>query len=144
MWPISHLPISGRHSWPAAKGSSNCAATSSSALRLKPAPCEVSSSATRAGVTTMPKRLDTEALHSAAGTLPRAIEVKAIDDCTVDGSRQTKSRPSARSGGSQSRAARGHGEADQRKQNEARGEDQRLQRQCIRPSTTACGDSRAP
>ena len=62
------------------EGRHSCNATSSSALKLNPPLCEVISKATRAGVATTPKRLETEALHSAAGTLPRAIEVKAIDD----------------------------------------------------------------
>ena len=46
----------------------------------------------------MPSRLDAVAAHSAAATLPRAIEVKAIEDCTVDGSRHSISSP-AHSGG---------------------------------------------
>ncbi len=41
----------------------------------------------------MPNRLDAVAAHSAAGTLPRAIEVKAIEDCTVDGSTHSISTP---------------------------------------------------
>ena len=41
----------------------------------------------------MPSRFDAEALQTAAGTLPRAIEVKAIDDCTVEGSRHRNSMP---------------------------------------------------
>ena len=38
------------------------------------------------GVMKMPRILDAVALQMAAGTLPCAIEVKAMDDCTVDGS----------------------------------------------------------
>jgi hypothetical protein len=65
----------------------------------KPPLAEVgSSSAVSTGVSATPTRLDSDALHSAAGTLPRAIEVKAIEDCTVDGSTQRKSRPTAISG----------------------------------------------
>jgi hypothetical protein len=41
----------------------------------------------------MPARLEKVAAQTAAATLPRAIEVKAIDDCTVDGSRQRNSTP---------------------------------------------------
>ncbi len=37
----------------------------------------------------MPRMLENEALTMAPGTLPRAIDTKAIDDWTVDGSRQT-------------------------------------------------------
>ncbi|SFA50686.1 hypothetical protein SAMN05444374_106107 [Rhodococcoides kroppenstedtii] len=38
-------------------------------------------------MTTTPSRLDTDALTTAPATLPRAIEVKAIDDWMVDGTR---------------------------------------------------------
>lgn len=41
----------------------------------------------------MPARLEKEPAQIAAGTLPRAIEVKAMEDCTVEGTRQRKSRP---------------------------------------------------
>ena len=41
----------------------------------------------------MPKRLYAVAAQSAVGTLPRAIEVKAIDDWTVDGSAQSRITP---------------------------------------------------
>ena len=34
-----------------------------------------------------------EAAHTAAGMLPPAIEVKAMDDCTVDGSAHRNSTP---------------------------------------------------
>ncbi len=49
----------------------------------------------------MPSRLEAEALHTAAGTFPRAIEVKAIEDCTVEGRKQRKSIPLAITGLSQ-------------------------------------------
>ena len=48
---------------------------------------------TSSGVRKMPSKFEAEALHTAAGTLPRAIEVKAIDDCTVDGSTHRNSMP---------------------------------------------------
>src|SRR3546814_8703666 len=50
------------------------------------------------GVSAMPSRFEKDALHTAAAILPRAIEVKAIDDCTVDGSkvRNRKDRKSTR------------------------------------------------
>ena len=41
----------------------------------------------------MPMMLDAEALHSAAATLPPAIEVKATDACTVEGNVHRNSRP---------------------------------------------------
>jgi hypothetical protein len=40
---------------------------------------------TRIGVSAIPRRLDSEAPQIAAATWPLAIEVNAIDDCTVEG-----------------------------------------------------------
>ena len=40
-----------------------------------------------------PMRLETDAAQIAAGTLPPAIEVKAIEDCTVEGSTDKNSSP---------------------------------------------------
>jgi hypothetical protein len=41
----------------------------------------------------MPIRFEKDALHTAAATLPRAIAVKAMLDCTVEGSSVRNSRP---------------------------------------------------
>ena len=60
---------------------------------MPPSPCI--SNATRAGVTMMPSRLEKDALHTAAATLPRAMAVKAIEDCTVEGSKVRNSMPAA-------------------------------------------------
>ncbi len=46
-----------------------------------------------------------DALHTAAATLPRAMAVKAIDDCTVEGSRVRNSMPIATGGARKGRAA---------------------------------------
>src|SRR3546814_3592671 len=46
-------------------------------------------------VSAMPSRFEKDALHTAAAILPRAIEVKAIDDCTVDGSKVRNRNPAA-------------------------------------------------
>jgi hypothetical protein len=51
------------------------------------------SSTTRSGVSTTPSMFDSDALTIAAGTLPCAIEVNAIEDCTVDGTRHRNSTP---------------------------------------------------
>src|SRR5271165_1613607 len=52
------------------------------------------------GVRKTPRRFDAEALHNAAGTLPPATEVKAIEACTVEGSVVSRiSRPRAAPGG---------------------------------------------
>ncbi len=42
---------------------------------------------------TMPRMLEADAEHSAAATLPRAMEVKAMEDCTVEGSTHRNSSP---------------------------------------------------
>ncbi len=55
-------------------------------------------SPTITGVRKMPITLDRVALHTAAGTLPRAMEVKAIEDCTVEGSRHRNSTPAVMPG----------------------------------------------
>ena len=59
--------------------------------------CGTTNRLTSSGVTKMPIRVEAEALHTAAATLPRAIEVKAIDDCTVAGNMHKKSTPRYRS-----------------------------------------------
>ncbi len=41
----------------------------------------------------MPSRLEADALQTAAGTLPLAMDVNAIDDCTVEGSVHRKRMP---------------------------------------------------
>ena len=93
MWRVTQGPTQGRSTCPSPKGSSSSSAMSPSAFRLNPAPCVESSKATSTGVTPMPTRFDTEALHRAAGTLPRPIEVKAMEDCTVEGSTHRNIRP---------------------------------------------------
>ena len=44
-------------------------------------------------MTKMPRMLEAEALQIAAGTFPFAMDVKAIDDWTVDGSVQRNRMP---------------------------------------------------
>ena len=53
---------------------------------------------TNSGVSTMPIRLENDALHIAAATLPFAMEVNAIDDCTVDGRQHKNITPAYNSG----------------------------------------------
>src|SRR3546814_3188245 len=50
-------------------------------------------SMTMNGVSTMPSRFDAAAATTAPATLPRAMEVKAIDDWTVEGSAARNSMP---------------------------------------------------
>src|SRR3546814_10716351 len=42
----------------------------------------------RRGLMKTPRKFDSDAAHNAAATLPPAIDVNAIDDCTVDGIKQ--------------------------------------------------------
>ena len=46
----------------------------------------------------MPIRLENDALHIAAATFPFAIDVNAIEDCTVDGRQHKNITPAHRSG----------------------------------------------
>src|SRR5690554_4908546 len=76
------------------KGSSNCTVILPMASRVSPLPASApSNSITSSGVTKIPSRLEVAALHTAAATLPRASEVKAIADCTVAGRAQRNSMP---------------------------------------------------
>ena len=96
------------------------------------------------GVSRMPSRLDAVAAHRAAGTLPRAIEVKAIDDCTVEGSTHSSSSP-VHSGGVSSVGARA------RAARPSAGNSRKVlantttcSRQCRAPASAAFGCRRAP
>ena len=46
-----------------------------------------------------PTTFEKDALQSAAGTSPRAIEVKAMEDCTVDGRSVKNTRPAVSAAG---------------------------------------------
>ena len=71
--------------------------------------------------------LDSDALTIAAGTLPWAIEVNAIEDCTVDGTRHRNSTPVYRPGvntdGTRARAANPR----MREDDECRGQHQQME-----------------
>ena len=88
--------------------------------------------------------LDSDALTIAAGTLPRAIEVNAIDDCTVDGTRHRNSTPVYSPGvstdGTSTRAAR----PSSGKTTNVAASTSRCSRQCRSPCQASVGDSRAP
>ena len=92
----------------------------------------------------MPTRLDAEALHKAAATLPPAMEVNATEACTVDGSVHRNIRPSTIGG---ERAC----EAIIRSPKPASGNSAKVvaktnkcSRQCNAPAKIAERDSRAP
>ncbi|MNQ98724.1 hypothetical protein D3C85_1144290 [compost metagenome] len=90
----AQAPIHGRSRLPAAKGSNSWIRMRPASARPCPPPCRCSSTATSSGVSTVPSRLDAVAAQMAPGTLPRAMDVNAIDDCTVDDKVQTNSTPS--------------------------------------------------
>src|SRR3546814_10572379 len=76
------------------KGSSSCSTMSSieeSEIRPPVPPLSIVSAAS-SGVSAMPSRLEKDALTTAAATLPRAMAVKAMEDCTVEGSSVRNSR----------------------------------------------------
>jgi hypothetical protein len=74
-------------------GSSNCRAILMTDSQEKPPPLAERKRLANSGVRKMPNRLEADALHTAAGTFPRASEVKAIDDCTVEGIRHRSRTP---------------------------------------------------
>ena len=115
-----------------------CAAMSSSALRLRARrPCEVSSSATRAGVSD-----DAEQVRD-RGAAQRRRHIATRDRGEGDrrlhrGRQQAEVDKAEREVRRQPRPRRGGcGEADQRKQDEGRGEHQRLQAPVHQAPTTA-------
>src|ERR1700722_10704749 len=69
-------------------------------------PCRVSRKPAIRGVRKTPSRFDAEALHSAAGTLPPATDVKAIEDCTVEGNAVSRISPAQSGSGSKFGASR--------------------------------------
>ena len=87
-------PIQRRRNCPARNGTSSCSTILTSESAENPPPLLPSSPAASSGVMTMPASEEKEPAQIAAGTLPRAIEVKAIDDWIVEGTRVRKSRPS--------------------------------------------------
>src|SRR5271163_5254553 len=92
----------------------------------------------------MPTRLDAEALHKAAATLPPAIEVNAIEDCTVDGRVHRNIRPSTIGAGNSAEAAGRSARPKSGKSTKVAAKTTRCSRQCETAATTAARDRRAP
>ena len=92
----------------------------------------------------MPIRLENDALHTAAGTLPRAIEVNAIDDCTVDGSVHRNSRPSASCVPTMADASGIRPTPSRGNMANVHRNTSRCRRQCVTPAMIASRDSLAP
>ncbi len=141
----SHLLIQRRAIWPATKGSNNCITIfmmdSNEPLLW---PCATTSSPTRTGVRNMPSRLEADALQTAAGTLPRATEVKAIDDCTVDGKVHRNKMPRYRSGVTSGSNAGLNNSPSNGNNTKVASNTVKCRRQCSAPCTTASRDSLAP
>ena len=122
-------PIQGRATWPATKGSSSCSDDRlDRAGSDEPAPCACSSqAATSTGVRKMPIRFEAEAAQTAAATLPRATEVKAIEDCTVEGRQQQEQHAGASVGGRIAVGSCGAARPSSGNSGEGRGQDHQVQ-----------------
>lgn len=99
---------------------------------------------TSSGVRKMPSRLEAEALHTAAGTLPRAIEVKAMADCTVAGRQHRKRMPRYSSGVTSGSSTGFRITPSRGKIRKVAEKIVRCRRQCVMPATMASRDRRAP
>src|SRR3546814_17986173 len=98
----------------------------------------------RSGVRNTPSRLDADALQTAAETLPRAMEVKAIEDWTVEG-RQHKNRMPRYSSGVMSGAISGTAITPQTgKRMKVAEKMLRCKRTCDITAQIASHDTRAP
>src|SRR5271155_5656229 len=93
------------------------------------------------GVATMPIRLDAEAPHRAAATLPPAIEVKATEACTVEGKVQRNIRPSRIGGVNKPDANGRRSKPTIGNMRKVAAKTRRCSRQCKAPATIAGRDS---
>jgi hypothetical protein len=85
-----------------------------------------------------------EAAQIAAGTLPPAIEVKAIDDCTVDGRDTEEQQAEIEWLVDQPGREETQSETEQREDRERRDEDEELQAPVQETATTTSVERRAP
>ena len=102
------------------------------------------SSTTSSGVSAIPTMLDSDALTSAAETLPRAIEVNAIEDCTVEGTRHKNSNPLYRSRFSSQGTRPRQASPSSGKSTKVVASTSRCNCQRLTPCQACCGESRAP
>ena len=112
--------------------------------RAETPPCALSSIPASSGVSRMPSRLEAVAAHSAAATLPRAIEVNAIEDCTVDGSTHSISTPAHSAGVSSPGAIARAVSPSAGNSRNVQASTTACSRQCRAPANAARGASRAP
>src|SRR5258706_4080105 len=145
--PRSSEPaIHGRSNWPAMNGMRSCSTIFQMPFsdELEPAFWFVIVTLTITGVRKMPIRLEADALHTAAGTLPLAIDVKAIDDCTVDGSVH-RNRTPVYSAGVTSGASTGlSARPSSGNSTNVLSRTTRCRRQCVAPATIAPRGNLAP
>lgn len=102
------------------------------------------STPTSSGVMKMPSRLDADAAHTAADTLPCAIEVNAIEDCTVDGNVHRKRMPSASCVPTMPVTSDRVSVPSSGNSTKVHASTSRCRRQLVRPAITASRDSLAP
>ena len=88
--------------------------------------------------------LDIDAEQIAPATLPRAVAVNAIEDCTVDGSVHRNSTPAYSAGGSTTGTSALAPTPSSGNSANVHSDTTRCSRQCLSPSSTARDDSRAP
>ncbi|CFN68243.1 Uncharacterised protein [Bordetella pertussis] len=92
----------------------------------------------------MPSRLEADALQTAAGTLPRAIDVKAMADCTVAGRQHRNSTPRYSSGVTSGSSTGLRATPSSGNIRNVAEKIVRCRRQCVTPATMASRDRRAP
>src|SRR5258708_34083316 len=99
---------------------------------------------TSAGVTTIPIRLENDALHIAAATFPFAMDVNAIEDCTVDGRQHKNITPAYKSGVNNSGTNTRESKPSNGKNTKVNTTMTPCNRQCRTPANAARVDNRAP
>src|SRR5882757_11446443 len=92
----------------------------------------------------MPIRLENEALHKAAATFPLAMDVNAIDDCTVDGRQHKNITPAHRSGVNTSGTSARESKPSNGKTRKVKASITPCSRQCRNPANASWVDNRAP
>src|SRR6185312_15405656 len=144
-WRCTQPPIQRCATCPATNGTSSRLTISPSACQdMPPLPPDSSSKPAHNGVMKMPSRLDAEAAHTAAETFPRAIEVNAIDDCTVDGRVHRNSTPRYRLGVTSGASSGRNAQPISGNSTKVLPSTTRCSLQCVTPASTACRDSLAP
>src|SRR6266436_3927411 len=106
--------------------------------------CAPDNNPNKIGERNIPARLEPAAEQTAAATLPLAIEVKAIEDCTVDGRTQTNNTPDHSARGRACGAANHKPKPSNGNTTKVAEVIAACSRQCSAPATSAERESRAP